>query len=63
MTQPRADVRVELVARRGLFGRDAALLQLVLLRERGGFGAALSLLVRCDSTAPFLRRFCSASKQ
>jgi hypothetical protein len=46
-----------------LFGRDAALLQLVLLRERGGFGAALSLLVRCDSTAPFLRRFCSASKQ
>ena len=39
------DVRVELVARKALFGRDA-LLQLVPLRMRRGPSAALSLLVR-----------------
>ena len=52
------DVRVELVARSGLFGRDA-LLQLVPLRTRRGLSAALSLLVRSSTAIRHGARSCS----
>ncbi len=66
MTQPshrrtRRDVRVELVARSGLFGRDA-LLQVVPLRTRRGLSAALSLLVHPGSDPRTGTDACSATR-